>query len=112
MIDLARVSHVYLYPGKTDFRLGINGLRKLIARPEPGCLYVFANRSATAIKAIETGDGCCWLYEKKIFSGRFLYPSSGARSELTKEEVTSIIEGISIVSRIESGGKRKIYASF
>ena len=30
MIDLTKIEHIYIYPGLTDMRLGIFGLRKKI----------------------------------------------------------------------------------
>src|SRR5574344_914298 len=92
-----------------EFRLGMYGLRKLIGEPKPHCLYVFASNSMSAIKIIETEEHACWLYQKKLFKGRFQYPSEGEESELTKEEIAYIIEGVSLVARIESGGKKTHY---
>jgi hypothetical protein len=109
MIELQGIEHIYLYPGKTDFRLGMYGLRKLIGESKPRCLYVFASKSMSAIKIIETEEHACWLYQKKLFKGKYQYPSDGNVSELTKEEIAYIIEGVSLVARIESKGKKTDY---
>ncbi len=34
MIDLSKIEQVYLYPGKTDMRLGMTGLKKLVGEIE------------------------------------------------------------------------------
>jgi transposase len=112
MIGLKNIEHIYLYPGKTDFRLGMYGLRKLIGEPKPHCLYVFASKSMSAIKVIETEEHACWLYQKKLFKGKFQYPAEGGESELTKEEISYIIEGVSLVARIESKGKKTNYSYY
>jgi len=112
MIGLKDIEHIYLYPGKTDFRLGMYGLRKLIGEPKPHCLYVFASKSMSAIKVIETEEHACWLYQKKLFKGKFQYPAEGGKSELTKEEISYIIEGVSLVARIESKGKKTNYSYY
>lgn len=109
MIELKNIEHIYLYPGKTDFRLGMYGLRKLIGEPKPHSLYLFASKIMSAIKIIETEEHACWLYQKKLFIGKFLYPSNGNVSELNKEEILYIIEGVSLVTKIESKGKKTNY---
>lgn len=112
MIDLRSIEHIYLYPGKTNFRLGMYGLRKLIGDAKPHCLYVFASKTMSAIKIIEAEEHACWLYQKKLFIGKFLYPSSGNVSELNKEEILYIIEGVSLVTKIESKGKKTNYSYY
>jgi len=44
MVDLSKINKVFLFPGITDMRLGINGLRNNIPDIENDCLYVFCNR--------------------------------------------------------------------
>lgn len=104
---------VYLYPGLTDYRLGIYGLRKIISNvAKPGFIYIFANKSLNAIKAIEIETKAVWLYQKKLHRGKFTYPRSGDVFTLTPEEVNFIIEGVSIINKIETNGKiveRKFY---
>lgn len=42
MIHLDKIKSIYIYPGTTDFRNGIYGLRKLIGpEMETQCLYIF-----------------------------------------------------------------------
>lgn len=106
MIDLDRIKNIYIYPGTTDFRNGIYGLRKLIGPEiETQCLYVFANKTFSSIKIIETEENAIWLYQKRLTRGRFQYPKSGDRSLLTKGEIRVILDGISLINRIESKGR-------
>ncbi|MDD4154484.1 MAG: IS66 family insertion sequence element accessory protein TnpB [Bacilli bacterium] len=104
---------VYLYPGLTDFRLGIYGLRKLIGNEaKAGSIYIFANKTLNAIKVIEIETNAVWLYQKKLHRGKFIYPRSGDVFTLTKDEVNFIIEGISLINKIETNGQiinRKFY---
>ena len=53
MVDLSKIDKVFLFPGITDMRLGINGLRNNIPDIENDCLYVFCNKTKTSIKIIE-----------------------------------------------------------
>ena len=59
MVDLSKINKVFLFPGITDMRLGINGLRNNIPDIENDCLYVFCNRTKTSIKIIEVNDYGC-----------------------------------------------------
>lgn len=78
MFKVNDAHQVYLYPGITDFRLGIYGLRKLIGNDvRPGSIYIFANKALSSIKVIEIEANAVWLYQKKLHRGKFSYPRSG-----------------------------------
>ncbi len=113
MFKITDAHQVYLYPGVTDFRLGIYGLRKLIGNAaEAGSIYIFANKALNAIKVIEIEANAVWLYQKKLHRGKFSYPRSGNLISLTNEEVSFIIEGVSLINKIETNGQlieRKFY---
>lgn len=104
---------VYLYPGVTDFRLGIYGLRKLIGNnAKENSIYIFANKTLTALKVIEIEANAVWLYQKKLHRGKFIYPRTGDVFTLSNDEVNYIIEGVSLINKIETNGKiinRKFY---
>ena len=104
---------VYLYPGITDFRLGIYGLRKLIGNnAKENSIYIFANKTLTAVKVIEIEANAVWLYQKKLHRGKFSYPKTGDVFTLSPDEVNYIIEGVSLINKIETNGKifnRKFY---
>lgn len=113
MFKVNDAHQVYLYPGITDFRLGIYGLRKLIGNDvRPGSIYIFANKALSSIKVIEIETNAVWLYQKKLHRGKFIYPRSGNVFLLSSEEVSFIIEGVSLISKIETNGQkieRKFY---
>ena len=113
MFKLNEHHTVYLYPGVTDFRLGIYGLRKLIGNEaKPGSIYIFANKTLNAIKVIEIEANAVWLYQKKLHRGKFIYPRTGNVFMLSNDEVNYIIEGVSLINKIETNGKiinRKFY---
>ena len=61
-----------------DFRKGIDGLavicRKFLkSDPLSGCLFVFRNRRATAIKILVYDGQGFWLCQKRLSQGRFLW---------------------------------------
>ena len=66
-------------------------LRRLIGNYiDSNSLYVFANKSLTAIKIIEIEENAIWLYQKRLTRGKFQYPKQGERTLLSKEEIKYI----------------------
>jgi len=72
-----------------DFRRGIDGLARLCRQelksdPFSGCVFVFRNRRATAVKVLVYDSQGFWLCHKRLSSGRFRFwpagGSDGARS--------------------------------
>ena len=109
MVDLSKIDKVFLFPGITDMRLGINGLRNNIPDIENDCLYVFCNKTKTSIKIIEVNDYGCWLYQRKLFKGKFMWPSEGEETAVDKEQINWIINGISLVLKIENSGQKLVH---
>lgn len=104
MIDLTKIEHIYLYPGMTDMRLGIYGLRKKLLSIDTlneNSLYIFCGKSKNQIKIIEITSTSIWLYQNKLLKGKFLWPDKGDKSELTKEQLHMILEGMSLITSIE-----------
>ena len=65
-----------------DFRNGIDGLARvckehLKSDPFSGCLFVFANRRRTALKALVYDGRGFWLCQMRLSHGRFgFWPTS------------------------------------
>lgn len=108
MIDLSKIEHIYIYPGLTDMRLGIFGLRKKILESSElatNGLHMFCSMSRNQIKIIEATDSSTWLYQNKLIRGKFIWPMKGDKAELTKEELRLIIEGAGLIKAIEHKGE-------
>jgi transposase len=66
-----------------DFRKGIDGLARLCRQelksdPFSGCVFVFRNRRATAVKVLVYDSQGFWLCQKRLSSGRFgFWPAGG-----------------------------------
>lgn len=104
MIDLKNIKHIFLYPGCTDMRLGLYGLRKLILETselEEKSLYIFCGHKLNQIKIIEVEKYSTWLYQNKLNKGKFIWPQEGEKTDITKEQIKMILEGITFVQRIE-----------
>ena len=109
MVDLNKIEHIYIYPGLTDMRLGIFGLRKKILETpeiEINSLYMFCSMSRNQIKIIEATNSSTWLYQNKLIHGKFVWPMKGDKAELTKGELKLIIEGAGLIKAIEHKGEK------
>lgn len=78
MIALSPGTHIYLAVQPVDFRCGIDGLaqscRTIIEQdPMSGSLFVFRNRSRTAIKLINYDGQGFWLHQKRLSSGKLAW---------------------------------------
>ncbi len=108
MVDLSKIEHIYIYPGLTDMRLGIFGLRTKIletAELEVGSLYMFCSKSGNQIKILEITNSSTWLYQNKLIHGKFIWPMKGDKAELSKEELKLIIDGAGLIKSIEHKGE-------
>ena len=103
MIDLRNVVSIYIYNKKTDLRMGINGLSILaqeIAKLDSleHKVILFYGSSNKSVKILELdGDGW-WLYQKKLFSGRFIFPleTDNPKYEISESEIRYLLEGINL----------------
>ena len=60
----------------TDFRRGIDGLARVVraelgSDPFSGCVFVFRNRRASAVKILAYDGRGYWLCQKRLSRGRF-----------------------------------------
>jgi transposase len=84
MIQVTPQMRILLAVSAPDFRRGIDGLAQLckaelLRDPFSGCVFVFRNRRATAIKILVYDGQGFWLCQKRLSSGRFKWwPASGA----------------------------------
>jgi transposase len=78
MIQLTPQSRIFLATEPVDFRKGIDGLAavcgpRLGDNPLEGAVYVFRNRSATALKLLLYDGQGYWLLMKRLSQGRFTW---------------------------------------
>ena len=76
MLQLSPQTRIFLAIEPVDFRKGIDGLaavcrRALGANPLEGAVYVFRNRSGTALKILFYDGQGFWLCMKRLSQGRF-----------------------------------------
>jgi transposase len=76
MLQLTPQSRIFLATEPVDFRKGMDGLaavcRQVVGdNPLSGAVYVFRNRSGTAIKLLFYDGQGFWLCAKRLSQGRF-----------------------------------------
>jgi transposase len=93
---------VYLHREAIDFRLGINGLVRLVEQstqldPFARAVFAFHNRRCNRIKLLLWDSTGFWLLLKRLEADRFSWPRrSEVIIELTTEQLHWLLEGIDI----------------
>lgn len=99
MLSIAPQMRILVAVEPADFRKGIDGLAGMcrnILREDPfsGCVFVFRNRRATAIKVLVYDGQGFWLCQKRLSKGRFQWwPESAvaAVSELDARDLQLLV---------------------
>ena len=98
MLQLTPQTRIFLAVEPVDFRKGIDGLAALCRRalgsnPLEGAVYVFRNRSGTALKLLFYDGQGFWLCMKRLSQGRFSWWPSGpdAASALSARELAIVL---------------------
>ena len=84
MIQVAPQMRILVAVEPADFRKGIDGLAKLAREeldqdPFSGCLFVFRNRKATAVKILVYDGQGFWLCYKRLSTGQFRFWPAGQK---------------------------------
>lgn len=82
MIQVTPQMRILVAVEPADFRNGIDGLARiareeLAGDPFSGCLFVFRNRRATAVKILVYDGQGFWLCQKRLSKGRFRFWPDG-----------------------------------
>ncbi len=104
--DASGFKKVYLAPGYTDLRRGMDGLAGIIRfqyKLDPydkGTLFLFCGRRATRIKGLLwEGDGFLLLY-KRLDNGAFRWPRSYKEAmAISSEQYSLLMQGLEVVPR-------------
>src|SRR3979409_2241048 len=100
MIPVAASVAIWIAPGHTDMRQGMQGLALLVQEglgrdPFAGDVFVFRGRGGSLIKALwHDGIGLS-LYAKRVDRGRFIWPATvGGVVSLTVAQMGYLLEAI------------------
>ena len=88
MRQLAPQSRIFLVIQPVDFRKGIDSLaavcRQILGQqPLSGAVFVFRNRSATALKILFYDGQGFWLCMKRLSQGRFPWWPASAQAQVS-----------------------------
>lgn len=116
LYDAKGFEKIYIKPGYTDMRKGIDGLKTIVGRDmnlnpfEKNVLFLFCGRNRSKLHGLVwEGDGFLLLY-KRIEDGRFVWPSNEAEAlNLTQEQFDRLMTGFSIESEIREIRPKTIY---
>ena len=90
MIQVTPQMRVLVAVESVDFRRGMDGLAQLVRErlsedPFSGCVFVFRNRSQTAVKVLVYDGQGYWLCHKRLSAGRFrCWPSATATDQASR----------------------------
>jgi len=98
MLQLSPQSRIFLATEPVDFRKGIDSLaavcRQVLGEnPLEGAVYVFRNRSGTALKLLLYDGQGYWLCMKRLSQGRFTWwpETADARVPLSARELIIVL---------------------
>lgn len=99
MLALAPQMRILVAVAPVDFRNGIDGLggicrRELQEDPLSGCVFVFRNRRATALKILVYDGQGFWLCQKRLSKGKFSWwptMAKDTRQELEARELQLVL---------------------
>lgn len=104
MIDLNTINNIYISPGYTDLRHGMDGLiaevkDRLKQNPFDGSLFIFCNRAKDKIKILHFEYNGFWIYYKRFETGKVKWPMSPFEQCITKNDFYMLLQGMMILQK-------------
>lgn len=114
MIDLETIDKVYLYPGSTDLRKGMNALSYLVGELEKEDhlhkLFLFCNREEKMIKIYEKDETGTWVYLKRLDESRYGWPKDLKEAmNINKEQLTWLLLGLKVIKNPNKKRYKDLY---
>ena len=95
---------IFAYNRPTDMRKSFFGLLALVQQvfpedPYSGSLFVFVNARGNYLKILVWDRTGFALYAKRLERGRFVFPSTSERQELSEQSLRFLLDGIPLGGR-------------
>jgi transposase len=103
MLGIGAATRIFVATGKTDMRLGFNGLYGLVKErlerdPGDGHLYLFCNARRDRMKVLFFDGSSLWVCSRRMEGGRLRWPEAeGGKVQLSREEFALLLGGIDLV---------------
>ena len=115
MVDLKQIKNIYLYGDGVSFRGGIDGLSNLILthfseNEVENSLFIFFSKTKKQMKTIEFNKDGIWLYQKKLFDARFLFPeiTSDNKIVIDKKQLYTILNSLKPIEKKQKNRTLKL----
>jgi len=103
MLTLPPSVRIYLAPGVTDLRRGVDGLMALTRDrlgldPLTGHLFLFRNRRGDRLKILVWDRSGFWVLYKRLERGTFTWPAeeSATPFEMRASELALLLSGVDV----------------
>ena len=114
--DAKGFSRVVIACGRTDLRLGIDGLAAIVRErfqmdsSEKNVLFLFCGTRLDRIKGLVfEGDGYLLMY-KRLAAGKFQWPRTPQEAmTITQEQFDWLMNGMTVVSTIREAKLTRLY---
>jgi len=115
LYDAKGFEKIYIKPGFTDMRKGIDGLKLIVGRDlklnpfQNNVLFLFCGRNSSKIRGLVwEGDGFLMLY-KRVEDGRYVWPRTEQDVlDITQEQFDLLMKGFSIEGKIHPMTPKRI----
>ncbi len=115
LYDAKGFAKIYVAPGYTDMRKGVDGLAMIVGRDlklnpyQKNVLFLFCGRQSYKIKGLVwEGDGFVLLY-KRLEDGRFIWPRTPQEAlDISQEQFDRLMHGFRIESTIREVNPNEI----
>jgi transposase len=96
MIQITAHMHIVAAVEPVDFRKGIDGLaavcrQQLQSDPFCGAVFVFVNKSKTALRLLIYDGQGFWLCHKRLSRGRFIWNFTGKIRKLAAQQLQVLL---------------------
>jgi transposase len=96
MIQITAHMHIVAAVNPVDFRKGIDGLaavcrQQLQSDPFCGTIFVFVNKSKTALRLLIYDGQGFWLCHKRLSKGRFIWNFTGKIRQLAAQQLQVLL---------------------
>lgn len=115
MIELCNVDKIYIFGGVTDFRLGMKGLTRIVYANFEDIneikrntnIFVFCSKNKKGMKVLQFEQYGIALYHKNLYKDKFIFPDFQKVTEVTKQQLKTILTGLDFVKKIDDEQRPK-----